>query len=339
MTDLAANCKQRRDSTSEVSARSSGRNTPANLRPTDQHARGSGFTLIEMLVVIAIILLLAGVVVPAASSLWNERKMSDTINTMQGLLMTTRVRAMQSEGGERGFFVYVDDRGDQRIARIEQPEDRLADPDWQNVFRVSDARDEMLAKPIRIVPLYAVENESTDEPYTGFSLDELVNPDFDDPPGEQAQRHRNFFTVVYSTDGHLIPNRDVLIWDADEDDDGAGDRTGLAVGPGPPDTEDGKTDKFYARDPEGSLGKKPLIDVAPFFDPPVTIPDLVIDPDDEEVALNFPSVSGLLVYDDELFNRVPGSEGKRKFLLETAQPLYVNRYTGTVIRGPVGKAP
>ena len=334
----AASCKQHGDPTSEVSGRASGRNTPANLHRTDPHVRGPGFTLIEMLVVIAIILLLAGVVVPAASSLWNERKMSDTVNTFQGLLMTTRVRAMQSEGGERGFFVYVDAQGDQRIVRIEQPEERLADPDWQNVFQISDARDEILAKPIRIAPLYAVEDESTGEPYTRFSLEELANSDFDEPPGEQAQRHRNFFTVVYSTDGHLIPDRDVLIQDADEDDDGVGDRTGLKVGPGPPNA-DYKTYKFYARDPSGSLGMEPLIDVSPFSDPPVTIPNLVIEPKNEEIALNFPSVSGLLVYDDELFNRVPTPEDKRGFLFGTAQPLYVSRYTGTVIRGPIGEAP
>ena len=63
---------------------------------------------------------------------------------------------------------------------------------------------------------------------------------------------------------------------------------------------------------------------------------LIVDPDDDKVALNFASVDGLLVYDDSLLAGIPATE-QRTVLLRTAQPLYVSRWTGVVIRGPVGE--
>ena len=46
-----------------------------------------------------------------------------------------------------------------------------------------------------------------------------------------AQRHRNFFTIVFSPEGNLYPNlrRYVLLLDKDLDENGLGDRTGLPV--------------------------------------------------------------------------------------------------------------
>ena len=55
------------------------------------------------------------------------------------------------------------------------------------------------------------------------------------------------------------------------------------------------------------------------------------------VAISFPSVDGLLVYDDSLFNEFDVDRDKRDFLLRTSQPMYVNRLTGSVVRGPVGE--
>jgi hypothetical protein len=55
------------------------------------------------------------------------------------------------------------------------------------------------------------------------------------------------------------------------------------------------------------------------------------------VALNFPSVDGLLLYDDSVFNEFTDEEEKREFLLSTGAPLYVNRMTGSLIRGPAGE--
>ena len=293
-----------------------------------------GFTLVEMVVVVAIILVIVALVVPAASTLWKERKLASAVNTIQGLFMTTRAKAMQADGVETGFLVFVDDRGDQRLVSIEQRPESLDDPAWQNVFVVIETRDHVLPAPMRLVPRYVVDDPADDPAPNGsntFSDAELANSDFDSLPSgnNQAQRHRNFFTVVFSPDGQLLVRRDVLIQDEDkiEEEDpgdaGRGDRTGLRVGP----EEVATTAKYYDADTDDPT------DIDPTGAP---IPFLVRDDPSTDVAINFPSVDGLLVYDDSLFRDVPASQ-KRAVLLSTARPLYVSRWTGVVIRGPVGE--
>jgi hypothetical protein len=44
-----------------------------------------------------------------------------------------------------------------------------------------------------------------------------------------------------------------------------------------------------------------------------------------------------LVYDESLFAAAGTSEQKRQYLLDAAQPFYVHRLTGAVVRGPVGE--
>ena len=174
--------------------------------------------------------------------------------------------------------------------------------------------------------------------YAVFDDLELANNSFDSPsasPFDQAQRHRNFFTVIFSTSGELLVDRDVLIQDEDEDGDGLGDRTGLTVGIGPtlgnPTTLPTTID-YYLRD---GVRASFLASQDGVIEP---IEFLVVDPDPaQDIAINFPSVDGLLVYDDALFNELPDPATKRQFLLDTATPLYVSRYTGMVIRGPVGE--
>ncbi len=296
-----------------------------------------GFTLVEMVVVVAIVLIVLGFVLPAASTLWEERKTSQAVNTIQGLLMTTRARAMQADGVETGFLAFVDHEGVQRLLPIEQvqpptalsPLDRVA---WENVFVIRDERDHVLPVPIRIVPRYVVEDLSLNplaETFELFSDTELANDDFSTLPAgtdDQAQRHRNFFTIVYSTDGQLLVNRDVLIQDVNSDPDknDLGDRTGLPVGPGDPD--DATTEEYYIGDKSETL---PI---------GMAIPFVVRDNETDDTALNFLSVDGLLVYDDSLFTGLPDAAEKREYLLRSARPLYVSRWTGAVIRGPVGES-
>ena len=49
-----------------------------------------------------------------------------------------------------------------------------------------------------------------------------------------------------------------------------------------------------------------------------------------------------MVYDDSLYrdfgSGLEAAADKRAFLLDTAQPFYVNRFTGAVIRGPIGES-
>ena len=79
------------------------------------------FTLVEMIVVVAIILVILGIALPALTTLWDERKVSEAQNTIQGLLMTTRAKALQAVSGvDSGIFFFIDAEGVQRIVSIER---------------------------------------------------------------------------------------------------------------------------------------------------------------------------------------------------------------------------
>ncbi len=297
------------------------------------------FTLVEMVIVVAVILLIVGIVLPAASTMWKERRVAQAQDTISGLLMTTRARAMQDDFGDSGLFFFVDDAGVQHVASITQDATMAARPEtreaWANVFNVTTERSYTLPAPMRVVPRYAVEDKTTNpdaKAYALFSEDELANSDFTTLPsgGDQAQRHRNFFSMIYSSSGQLRVRRDVLIHDPHADPkDPRGDVTGLTVGgPGTPPAPVSPVSKYYDQtnapqniDPNGVQ----------------TIDFLVIDPSKTDVAINFPSVDGLLVYDESLFGAAGSAEQKRQFLLDAAQPFYVHRLTGAVVRGPVGE--
>jgi hypothetical protein len=68
------------------------------------------------------------------------------------------------------------------------------------------------------------------------------------------------------------------------------------------------------------------------------LPNLVGSGGTSHTALNFTTVDGLLVYDDASFQQQPLDQ-KRSFLVRTGRPIYVSRYTGTVVRGPLGDTP
>ena len=324
--------------------------TPFNRvepRRSDSHA--PAFTLIEMMVVVAIILVILGFALPAASSLWEERKAAETVNTIQGLLMTSRARAMQADAVETGFLAYVDSQGTQHLVSIEQRRDKLSDPNWSDVFvigeypeidplpegrepLVSGGADHTIPAPRRVIPRYAVEvnpaGGTTASPKY-FEIDELGNDDFVDPPGDQAQRHRNFFTMIFSTNGQLIVGRNVLIQDIDKilqvdtDDTPRGDRTGLPVSVDEP-------IEYFKTDDNSMVPLNFVGDQA--------ARNFIVSAADGDKAVNFPSVDGLLVYDESLYSGLTVDE-KREFLIDTAQPLYVSRWTGTLIVGPVGEPP
>jgi type II secretory pathway pseudopilin PulG len=302
-----------------------------------------------MVIVISIIILLAGLVLPAASQMWRDRKLADAQNMVSGMLMVARAKALEGNAGETGLFFYVDDQNVQHVAAISQDSgdgrnNWQTQSQWQNVFTVTNGRNYSIPAPMRVVPRYTVcepvGNKSTCDPnaatpppaYTLVSNDELENNDFANPPAgtDVAQRHRNFFAIIYSPNGELKVNRDVLIRDvdADCDENPGGDVTGFHVG-----TSDCNTPgvaRFYAKDSE-----------TPYT--PVNMPtnatvDYLVS-DKNDVALNFPSVDGMLVYDDSLFNESGDASAKRKYLLQSAQPFYIQRLTGAVVRGPVGEGP
>ena len=318
------------------------RKTPRARRP----AVSTAFTLVELVIVIAVIIVLTAVILPSVTELWAERKLADAENTLAGSLMTARRNALLADRGESGLLFVVDPDGVQTIYPIEHQNQK--DPNTQTEyvlasrhrFVILDKQALTLPSPIRVVPRYAVlpGTGNDEDNWLRFSAEELadnkfpvpdmIGPDSDGDKFQEGQRHRNFFTIVFSNDGQLLVRRDVLIVDADADDDKFGDRTGLRVG-NPRQYGPQESDGAVYIDPENT--EFPVID------------DLIVDVEDKNRmrAVNFPSVDGLLVYDDSVFNRLGSGDDvvdiKRDYLLRTAKPLYINRRTGRIIRGPLGE--
>jgi len=305
-------------------------------------SRGSGFTLIEMLVVVAIVLIALTIVLPSATALWNQRKVADAENVIQGLLMTARAGSLQAGGADSGLLFFLDEDGTQEVVSIEADvEGRLECAQspaclaaWEKVFRVTERRRQRIPAPMRAVPRYAVD-EDMGVPNEYFSAAELANDSFATPimGVNQAQRHRNYFTMIYSGDGRLLVRRDVLIRDDDLDDvaengRGIGDRTGLRVGEGPPNVSNVK--QYYAQDDK-------IKDIGPAGSD-LAVPFLVsYNETGKLAAVNFPSVDALIVYDDSIFLGLGPAEEKREYLVREGLPFYVNRLTGAVVKGPRGE--
>lgn len=301
------------------------------------------FTMVELIVVVAIIALLLAIVIPPVNSMWEQRKISTAENNLRGALSVARRRAITPGQGESGLLFVVDEKGTQRIFHIQQQAVRDAEQYNATVGALiaqdrfvilPDDRESTLPPPMRVVPRSAVEHQDgPNAPYT-YDDDELTNNVFPVPATvtyDEGQRHRNFFTMVFSTDGRLLKARNVLIVDEDKDADGTGDRTGFGVG---------ETDKYFTIesisggepapiDPDGGRRLKNLICVGLLPDGSPTGQPII--------AINFPSVDGVLLYDDSLFNQQPTRLAQREMLIRTAQPLYVAGPTGNLVRGPIGE--
>jgi len=321
----------------------------------------SAFTLVELVVVIAIVLVLLGLVLPSATKMWEERKVSDAENVIQGLLVTTRARAQRPNSTETGLLFYLDRSGAQQVVAIEQvnregavsvaPECNNDHPTnnpgmmynreaWLDVFHVVGDSPYTLPPPMRVTPRYAVLPDAAPGMFT-FSDDELANSDFEKPFSttfDVPQRQRNHFTIIFDNRGEMRVWRPALVLDYDRDGNRRGDITGLPTGF---DTAGNKpnVNKYFDID-----GAPPLI--WSFRGKPTgggekeTICYLVVEDNkaSDPVAINFPSVDGLLVYDDSAFVEAGDPAAKRAYLQRFGQPFYVNRLTGAVIRGPLGES-
>ncbi|UCF33921.1 MAG: hypothetical protein JSV78_01170, partial [Phycisphaerales bacterium] len=290
-------------------------------------------------------------VLPAVQRLWEDRKLADADNTLRGALMVARRAAMSPGTGDAGLLFALDAEGVQHIYPIEQQPDpnlppQLSEIVSQNRFVISPGQEYSLLEPIRAVPRYAIiEQDSNNEPYA-FGPFELASdgPVYAPTPTQwqEAQRQRNHFSMVFSSDGQLEVWRDVLIFDADQDKqgigDGFGDRTGLPV----PNASSGSLDvaQYFVIDEEAFGARQAAIDPTGNGTP---LQGLVIDPNaSTPTAINFPSVDGVLIYDDSGFRAIdatgPSVIDRREYLLRTAQPLYVVPSTGEIVRGPLGES-
>ena len=299
------------------------------------------FSLGEMIVVVAIVVVLLGIVLPAVSRMWAGRKQSDAVNKLRGAITVARRMALSPNHDEVGLL-FVRDRLDdaQRIFLIERKavEDTIdGNRIARDRFVIVDDRDYTLPVPLRVVPRYVVDTEQPTEEYLAFSDFELVDGSFPgaDEPGlewDEGQRHRNYFSMVFNGKGRLVVGRNVLIYDPAPaaGGDRFGDRTGMPV----PDAVTDPVPNYFARDSRKRGRSLPIDQTG--TQPALT--ELVVDIDNgEPVAINFPSVGGLLIYDDAVFRRMGVPASKREFLIRSALPLYVAGVSGSVILGPIAE--
>ncbi len=307
----------------------------------------AGFTLIEMVVVIGIVLIIMGIALPSVNTMWAQHRENDANNGIAGMLMSTRAQAIQADRGEVGMFFYLDSKGVQQIAIITR-DPRLEEntPRWQtlcawrDVFTVAKDGGRGLLSPMRAVPRYVVDDPSGGEPTKRFSPIELGNDDFDNLAAleiDTQQRHRNYFVILFSAEGRLILDRNVLIRDPDEENngkgDGFGDITGLRVA--------NDVQKYFDSTGEAVPFSDDCDDgiVETIGDGNELAVDFIVPTENRGAALNFPSVDGVMVYDDSVMRSGGNDREKRQALLETARPYYIHRLSGSVVRGPVGEVP
>lgn len=304
----------------------------------------AAFTIVELTVVVVIVLILLGIALPAASTLWSQRKVAEAENILQGALNNARARAVSAGGVETGLFFYVDRDGVQHIDPIEQ--DSPGDLLRQNAFRFSTDRGDKLPPPMRVCPRYAVDPPSGTGGQANereFSVAELANGLYEREPDNivhVGQRHRNFFTLIYNRNGQLNVWRDVLILDPTSNvlnNDDLGDRTGLYVGRNSTNPQHSAL-KFYRQSPNNADAP-----INPTNDDDSL--QYVIQQPIKYIAVNFPSVDGLILYNDQEYRdqgappfSVPDpNDTLRRFLVREGQPFYISRLTGEVIRGPLAE--
>ncbi len=295
--------------------------------------------MIELGVVITIIALLITIVLPSVTRMWSARKVATAENYMRAALTIALRRAASPDRGESGLLFVLDETGAQRIYQIERQ--AVRDPAnfnatrgaliSQNRFVILEDAEYVVPEPMRFVPLWAVRTQDSDNAPFAYSPEELANNNFETPglsvgSWQEGQRHRNYFSLVFSPDGRLLTGRDVLIVDADENDDGLGDRTGLRVG---------EAEEYYA---VYSTDEGDQLDIDPAGD--LRLEDLVSAfqaGSGVATAINFPAVNGVLLYDESVFAAQPTPVAKREALLSFARPFYIAGPGGALVRGPIGE--
>jgi prepilin-type N-terminal cleavage/methylation domain-containing protein len=217
-------------------------------------------------------------------------------------------------------------------------------PVTRDRFRVVDGQIIALPAPLRVCPRNAVDdndnNPTTEPPAMNpanpllsdaylWNSAELSEEAYDKVGYMQAQRHRNFFTIIFDRDGQLVSGRSVLVQDLFSAPagtmQGPGQRTRLTAGVAVP--------KLWTPLATGYLIGT-VFDALPGATTGVTLDDLLIDKG--FTAINFVSADGLLVYDEDVYREQPTGVDKRKYLIDYGQPYFVSRF-GEIVQGQRGK--
>ncbi len=282
---------------------------------------------------VGIIGLLAVMTLPAVSRMWEDSRRADTDNKLRGLLMSARSRALNTT--PHGLFFYLENDVQKAVFIEADPADPTSQDDEAGGVTIQDTNDRfrvvMDAKvyefpaPFRVMPREVL--DQTAPPAYDWSDAELTNNDYTvlttDAPPNGAHNHRNFFTVLFSKSGGLVMRNVVLIHDGPATAV-IGEITGLAV----------KNLTDYQVNTDASAPP------ASQFPSGATLPGMVYTTvGSTDVAINFPSVDGFLIYDDAVFaDFLDAGSGARDYLIRDAQPIYISRQTGATVRGPRGES-
>ena len=289
-------------------------------------ASRNSFTIIELVVVLTIIALLMTVVLPGISDMWEQRKIASAHNTLIGAINLAKMTALEKRT-ESGLFFALDEDV-QRIYPIESAQDPDNRAETQYTFKAVDGKVITMPKPMRAAPLNVFERGTG---LFGMALDvatwspnEIANDDYRDRDTTLSylkgpQRHRNFFTLIFSSEGELIVNRDVIVQDTWEatftsqtfPTGGApGPKTGLIV--------------------HDTL-KMPLYNTTD-DDVPVDTEYAIVDSQSNPDAVNFKSVNGVVLYNEDVLKMQGDMTLQLKYMHERTRPLFVHPITGTITR-------
>lgn len=183
--------------------------------------RRKSFTLVEMVVVIAVIIIISTLIFPAITTMWRDAQVKNSHHKIAGLLRTARARSLSLHHMSYGVLFYVDPTYNHQVAVCI---DALAypiteDERWPDVidrFRVDTKNPYLFTMDdfVRIAPFSVA---------LGWENDDLLNDDY------RAGKQRNFFAIIFRR-GERVYSCPYILYDVDEDDDGFGDTLRLPVG-------------------------------------------------------------------------------------------------------------
>lgn len=175
------------------------------------------FTLIEMMISIAVIVILLSIALPAVSRMWDQAALDNAYKKISNILRVARTRSETIQTPVYGVLFYIDSYSNRQQAVYLSPLRQPISPDESHRdvcdrFEVDPDRVFTIEDVARVAPLEALDWE-----------DELTrNNDY------RAGRHRNFFVIMFEK-GQRALQRAYILYDHDGDGDELGDMLGLPV--------------------------------------------------------------------------------------------------------------